>query len=130
MLLVLAPLHRLPSPHPFHLDAVLPSMPIYVVHQRLCHTHPHQLHRLRSHLLHRNRDRWDVVVCVSVPNTSIDYSSRSTEKDPAQDSLLYRSLQTGAPADPPDVEPGSPVASLLPIFTNDSSAREHTGPPI
>ena len=40
----------------------LRSLPIYVVHQRLGRTHPHQPYWPWSHLLHRSHDRWHVVV--------------------------------------------------------------------
>ena len=98
---------------------------VHVVDQRVDCTHTHHPHRLRSHLLHCNRDHGDFIVCVSIPDTSIDGSSRSMEEGPARD-YFYCSLQKGALTDSRDVEPKSPAAPLSPISTNDS-ARGRTG---
>jgi len=65
-----------------------------------------------------------------IPNASIRCSSRLMEEGSAWGRLPHRSLQTGALAGPPNLEPGCTVAPPPPISTNDDSAREHTGSPI
>ena len=65
--------------------ARLRSLSTHVVHQCLGRTHSDRPHWPRSHFLHRNRDRWDVIVRVSVPNTGIDRSSRLVEEGPGPD---------------------------------------------
>jgi hypothetical protein len=121
------------------------TLPTHVVDQHPRCKHPHQPHWPRSRVFHRNRDRGDVIVRVSVPNTGIRCPSRYMEGELAQDRLPYYSFQTGALADSPEVEPDcptwnhllqmgaladaepqSPAAPPLPISTNDPS-REHTG---
>ena len=101
------------------------TLPIHMVHQRLGHMHPHQSHRPRIHLLHRNSDRWDVIVCMHVPNTSIDWSWWSLEEGLGLN-YLYRSLQTGTCIHPRDMEPDNPVIRPSPISASDP-IREHTG---
>jgi len=50
------------------------SLSTHVVHQLLGRIHPHQPHRPRSCILHRNCNRWRVVVCMSISNSSIHCS--------------------------------------------------------
>ena len=104
------------------------TLPMYVVYKPLSRIHHHLLYRPRSWILCRNCDGLRVTVCVSVPNVGINCPSHLLEEGPVLDCLLYRSLQTGVLADPPDAEPGDPVAPP-PISTSDGSARDHTGPP-
>jgi hypothetical protein len=61
-----------------------------VVHQHLRCVHPHRSHWPWGHVLHRNRDRRDVVVRVSIPNTGIHRSSWSMEEGPTWGCLLNR----------------------------------------
>ena len=102
------------------------TLSTHVVHQCPSCMHPHQPHWPRSRLLHRNRDRRDVIIRVSVPNTSIHRSSRSMEEGSTWGRLPDCSLQTGVLTDPPGVETRSPVAPPSPISTGDS-ARGRTG---
>ena len=104
------------------------TLPIHVVYKPLSRVHHHLLHRLRSCILCRNCGGWHVIVCISVPNAGIDYSSHLLEDSPAPYLLLYRSLQTGVLADLLDTEPGHPVAPPS-ISAIDGSVRGHTDPP-
>ena len=111
-----------PPPH-------LRPLPTHVVHQPLGCIHSHQPHWPRSCILRRNCDRLHVIIRMSVPNASIPCSSRPMEESSAWNRLPYRSLQTGALTDPPDVEPGSRVTPLPSISTNDDSTRKHRSSP-
>jgi hypothetical protein len=55
--------------------ARLRSLSIHVVDQLLGCVHPHRSHWSWRHIFHRNRDRWGVIVRVSIPNTGIHRSS-------------------------------------------------------
>ena len=105
------------------------SVPTHVDHQRLCRIHPRQLHRSRGCILCGDCDRWDVIICVSVPNASVGCSSRLVEEGPAWARLPFRPLRMGVLADPQDVEAGNPIGLPAPIFTNDNPAREHRSSP-
>ena len=96
--------------------------------RRMCSVnriHPHQPHRLRVWILHCSYYCCHVIVCVSVPNTGIDCSPRSTEEGPVWNCLPHHSLQADAHMGPPDAEPESPSVPPPPIPTNNST-RERT----
>ena len=105
----------------------LRSVPTHVDDQRVGRIHPHQLHRSRSWILRRDCDRWDVIICMPIPNASIGCPSRLVEEGSGWDRLPYRPLHTGALADPPDAEPGSPAAPPPPISANDDPAQQCRG---
>ena len=98
-----------------------------MIHQYLHRAHPHWPYQPRSRILRRNCDRWHVIVCVPIPNTSIDCSSQPTEEGSTGNSLLDRSLRTGALMDPQNAELESPAVLLSPILADNDPAREHTG---
>jgi len=110
--MAIAPVRREPA-----LDAAgrplpsrLRSLPTHVGRQHLCRMDPDCSRWLRSCFLRRNCDRWDVVVCMSIPNTSIYRPSRFMEEASTRNHPRYRRLQTGVFVDPSDVEPERPVA--------------------
>src|SRR6266705_1849104 len=80
----------------------------HVVHQHLSRVHPHRPHWVRGSILLRNRDRWHVIVCMSVPNTGIQRPSWFVEKGSTRDRHVYCTLQRDTFMDPPDVEPECP----------------------
>jgi len=85
-------------------------LPTHVDHQHHCRMDPDHPRWLRSCILHRNCDRWDVIVCMPVSNTSIRRPVRFMEESSARNHLRYRVLQTGVFVDPSDVGPERPVA--------------------
>ena len=97
------------------------TLSTHVVHQCPRCMHPHQSHRRWSGFLHRNRDRRDVIICVSVPDTSIHRSSRSMEEGSGWGRLPDCSLQTGALTDSPKVEARNQVTPPSPISSDDSA---------
>jgi len=67
----------------------LRSLLIHVVHRLLGCIYPHQPHWPLSRIFHRNCDRWCVIVCMSIPNSSIGCSPQVTEEGSAWDHLTH-----------------------------------------
>ena len=102
-------------------------LPAHVVYKRLRRVRSHHPHWPRTQILRRNRHRWHVIVRVPIPDTTIYYSPQPMEEISTGNRLRYRSRQTGAVADPLNLEPESRAAPLSPISTDDNSTRGCTG---
>jgi hypothetical protein len=79
------------------------ALSTHVVDRWFCCAHPHHPW---SRVLRRNYNHQRVIVCVSIPDASIDCSSQSMEEGPVQDCPLCLT-------DPLDVELESPARNCL-----------------